>query len=211
VTSNGQNVSPAARELVESLLLRWSNHKKDAAQIVMYRNDVAALIAECGLSRVQAAAEKARTHCNFLPEPAELRELLPSSNINARYHDQNCSACHGSGWKLIDVIDSGTGRAEKRAVRCACVPSAPRAPESERAPALDLGPLHAILQQGVEQSLLVKKILPAPDPNRRAVLKEQLARMQERRAKREPDPIPATLTAPTGGLASSCRRARARR
>jgi hypothetical protein len=207
VTSNGQNVSPAARELVESLLLRWSNHKKDPAQVVMYRDDIAALIAECGLTRVQAAAEKARTNCNFLPEPAELRELLPSSNINNQWHDRDCPDCRGSGWKLIDEIDSRPGRAEKRAVRCACVPRAPRAPEP--APALDLGPLHAILQQGVDQSLLVKKILPAPDPNRRAALKEQLARMQEQRAKREPDP--ATLTAPIGGLPPSCRKARARR
>jgi hypothetical protein len=209
VTSNGQNVSAAARDLVESLLLRWSNHKKDPAQAVMYRDDVAALIAECGLSRVQAAAEKARTNCNFLPEPAELRELLPSSDINTRYHDQNCSACHGNGWKLIDVIDSVSGRADKRAVRCTCVPSSPRAPDPERTPALDLGPLHAILQQGVDQSLLVKTILPAPDPNRRAALKEQLARMQEQRAKRDADA--PTLTAPIGGLAPSCRKVRARR
>lgn len=210
MTSNGQNVSPAARELVESLLLRWSNHKKDSAQVVMYRNDVAALIAECGLNRVQGAAEMARTHCNFLPEPAELRELLPSSDINIRYHDQNCPDCHGTGWKLIDVIDAGTGRADKGAVRCACVPSAPRVPEPECAPALDIGPLHAILQQGVEQSLLVKNILPAPDPNRRTSLKEQAARMQAQRAKSEPDAL-ATLTRPIGGLQPSCRKARARR
>jgi hypothetical protein len=48
--------------------------------------------------------------------------------------------------------------------------------------------------------------------DRRAGLKEQLAQIQAQRAKREPPPVPATLTAPIpGSLPSNCRKARARR
>ncbi|MGA3105297.1 MAG: hypothetical protein ABSD53_12515 [Terriglobales bacterium] len=204
MSTNGQNASRAAEEMAERLLKRWPNHKKDTDQVVMYRDDIRALIAECGEGRVRAAEESAHTHCNFLPEPAELRELLPSPNFNNQFHDPSCRDCSGSGWKMID---------DKYAVRCACVPSLPGAPEPDRAQASDLRTLHAVLKQGVDQSLVVNKILPAPDPNRRVALKEQAARMQEQRAKRAADPStsPATLRAPIGGVPPSCRKPRARR
>jgi hypothetical protein len=131
VTSNGRNASrAAARELVERLTLRWPNNKKDAAQIVMYREDIGALVEECGLSRVQAAVEAARTRCSFLPEPAELRDLMPSPekiSSQPQRHDPNCHHCGGNGWKMILTIDNRRGRAERAVIRCACkAPATPK-------------------------------------------------------------------------------------
>jgi hypothetical protein len=135
VSSNGQrasrqSASRAADEMVERLEKRWPNHKKvDADQLVMYHDDIAQLIAECGEPRVRAAEEKARTHCNFLPEPAELRELLPAPEQFPLWRDPECPQCHGSGWFELEVPSPQRYRSFyptiRVAQRCYCEP--PRA------------------------------------------------------------------------------------
>lgn len=194
MTSPGQNVSPAVKELVEWMTARWSNHKKDAAQIIMYRDDIAALAGECGLERVRVAVGKARTWCNFLPEPAELRELLPPvpEYIPPAWslHDPHCPDCSGSGWKMLTVIDRG--QSDRRATRCACRAPAMVGPE----PIPNLKSYHELLQRAVEQGKRIEDA-PLPDPNRAWTLKKRLAAALEARAQKKPAASSQETTSPS--------------
>jgi len=111
--------------LIDSLLLRWPNHRKDAAQLVAYHDDLSDLVAECGFDRVTAAVRASFTRNNFLPEPSELRELLPANRYDQpQWHDEACPDCHGSGWKLVQVASTFyAGKTETRATRCLCKPA----------------------------------------------------------------------------------------
>jgi hypothetical protein len=115
-------VSSAVAELVQELTRRWPNHKKDASQLRLYVEDIDALVQECGFDRVHSAVSKARIRCSFLPEPAELYELLPSPTIRNRpqLRDPQCPDCSGSGWKIVAVVDAASNRANKIATRCNC-------------------------------------------------------------------------------------------
>jgi hypothetical protein len=112
--------------LIDSLLLRWPNHRKDPAQLVAYHDDISDLVAECGFERLTAAVRASFTRNSFLPEPSELRELLPSPNEygQPQWHDEACPDCHGSGWKLVQVASTFyAGKTETRAARCPCKPA----------------------------------------------------------------------------------------
>jgi hypothetical protein len=124
-TRSSKVSSPAVVELVKELISRWPNHKKDAAQLRFYVEDIGAMVEEFGLRRMRAAVTAARGRCNFLPEPGELFKLLPAPEIHSGqpFHDPDCPDCSGSGWRMVAVIDAGSGRAERRATRCDCKPS----------------------------------------------------------------------------------------
>jgi len=98
---------------------------------------------------------------------------------------------------------------EAQAMKLVADTSMPKAPE---APAADSTNKNLIYHKAPKAQEYVP---PSEEQlrDRRAVLKAQLARMHQERAKRhEPDPTPATLTAPPiGGLPPSCRKARARK
>jgi hypothetical protein len=119
-------VSPAVAELVQELTQRWPNHKKDSSQLRLYVEDISELVQECGLDRVHSAVKMARLRCSFLPEPAELYELLPSPTIQERPQERpqlrnpHCHECSGSGWKVVTVVDAGSSRANRVAHRCNC-------------------------------------------------------------------------------------------
>jgi|GEM_PF-6619127 len=124
----------AAKKLVEILLQRWPNHTKDHAQLCMYNDEITEMVEECGEGRMQATVKAARTRCHFLPEPAELRDLLPAPELFPQYHDPDCRECLGSGWKMVDVpadprrLELYPGEATVRlAQRCHCAPPVPAA------------------------------------------------------------------------------------
>ncbi len=131
-SSNARSAPPGAKSnagrleaLIDSLLLRWPNHRKDAAQLVAYHDDLHDLVAECGFERVTSAVRASFTRNSFLPEPSELRELMPSQDRydQPQWHDEQCEDCHGSGWKLVQVASPFyAGKTETRAVRCPCKP-----------------------------------------------------------------------------------------
>jgi|HubBroStandDraft_4_1064222.scaffolds.fasta_scaffold21523_4 hypothetical protein len=118
----------AIQELVGRIIGRWPKHKKDAGQMLHYTADISTLVKECGFGRVQAAVEAARTRCKFLPEPAELRELLdvtPAVVVKPREPAPDCCACGGSGWKNVPGPD-------RRVRRCNCEATAPKTkPEAD--------------------------------------------------------------------------------
>jgi len=132
------------------VLKRWPNHRKDDYQLALYYDTLSDLVDECGFVRLKAAVRDSFTRCNFLPEPPELRELLPSvpdvqiqSPENA--HDPNCPHCGGSGWKPVKVLERG--QPQNRATRCKCKAPDTRQPEPEP----DLAAYHSILKKGVER------------------------------------------------------------
>jgi hypothetical protein len=103
-TRSSKVSSPAVAELIKELTDRWPRPKKDAAQLKFYVEDIGAMVEEFGLSRMQAALATARRgRLNFLPEPAELRDLLPSADPFAQHRDPDCRECLGSGWKTEEV------------------------------------------------------------------------------------------------------------
>jgi mono/diheme cytochrome c family protein len=119
--------------LVRQLLSHWPNHKKDDAQLLAYYDDLEDLVAECGIRRVVAAVRASNTRCRFLPEPCELRALLPSAEqYGQQCNDPNCSDCHGNGLKMVEVPSDQRHLAlyprettMKVAKRCDCRPAAP--------------------------------------------------------------------------------------
>jgi len=158
----------AVRKLIDRLLDRWPNHKKTAAQLRDYAADIRTLADRFGLDRVKAAAEEARIRKSFLPEPAELFELLPPIAEHAKPKppgpDPNCRDCGGSGWKAVPGPDH-------RVTRCHC--KAPAA-IAKSAFAPDIEPFHTLLKEAVDR---IKTVDPLPyDPKRRAELKERIAR-----------------------------------
>jgi hypothetical protein len=160
-------VSPAVAELVQELTRRWPNHKKDASQLRLYVEDISELVQECGVNRVHSAVSKARIRCSFLPEPAELYELLPSPTIQDRsqLRDPHCPDCSGSGWKMIAVLDAGSNRANKIATRCNCR-ARPVAEKSSRVIELKRGRTE---QQAKDLVIDVakKRSMPQPPPRPR--------------------------------------------
>src|SRR5579872_6806777 len=160
-------VTAATRKLIDRILDRWPNHKKTAAQLREYSADVRTLVQRFGFDRVQAAAEEARIRKSFLPEPAELLELLPpvpeSSKPKLPEPDPNCGDCSGSGWKPAPGPD-------RRVMRCNC-----KALLAIAKPAFapDIQPFHAVLKEAVDR---IKTLDPLPDdPKRRVELKERIA------------------------------------
>jgi hypothetical protein len=151
----------AVRKLIDRILDRWPNHKKTAAQLREYAADIRTLVERFGFNRVQAAADEARIRKSFLPEPAELFELLPAVPECAKRKppepDPNCRDCSGSGWKNVPGAD-------RRVTRCHC-----KAPTVATKPAFapDIAPLHAVLKQAVERMQTMDPA-PAPDPRRHA-------------------------------------------
>ena len=169
----------AVRKLIDRILDRWPNHKKTAAQLREYAADVRTLVERFGFDRVQTAADEARIRKSFLPEPAELFELLPPVPERARPKalepDPNCRDCGGSGWKNVPGPD-------RRVTRCHCNAQAV-APKPVFAP--DIEPLHTVLKQAVER---MKTMDPAPtsDPKRHAEVEERIARdAAEKEARRQ--------------------------
>jgi hypothetical protein len=163
-------VTAATRKLVDRMLDRWPNHKKTAAQLREYLVDVQTLVNRFGSDRVEAAYQEARIRRGFLPEPAELFELLPPIAEHAKPKppgpDPNCRECGGSGWKDAPGPD-------RRVTRCHC-----RAPAALTKPAFapDIKPFHAVLKEAVDR---IKTVDPLPDdPKRRAELKERIARTE---------------------------------
>jgi len=160
------------------MLDRWPNHKKTVAQLREYSIDVQTLVNRYGLDRVQAAAEEARIRKSFLPEPAELFDLLPPVAEHAKTKppgpDPNCLDCGGSGWKDAPSPDH-------RVMRCGC-----KAPAAAAKPAFapSIEPFHALLKEAVDR---IKTVDPLPDdPKRRAELKERIARDEaDKEARRE--------------------------
>jgi len=128
---NGRSApSNDARRLVERMLLRWPNHRKDAAQLEMHARGVDKLIEERGVSCVEAAVEAAFTRCHYFAEPDELRDLLPSADQFAQHRDPNCCECLGSGVKTVEVtadprhLELYPGEKTMRvARRCHCEPA----------------------------------------------------------------------------------------
>ena len=156
--------------LIEIVLKRWPNHRKDDWQLVLYYDALSDLVDECGFVRLKAAVRTSFTRCNFLPEPPELRELLPAIPDCVKPKllepDPNCRDCGGSGWKNVLGPD-------RRVTRCHC-----KAPTAVTKPTFtpDIRPFHAVLKEAVAR---IKTIDPAPsDPKRRAELKERIARDQ---------------------------------
>jgi len=171
-------VSPAVSEIFRDLIQRWPNNKKDAAQLILYVEDIAALVEECGLKRVLAAVKAARTNCNFIPEPGELRKLLPSQEVYGQppqWHDPNCRDCGGSGWKPVLIVEISTGRPERQVTRCACKPPARPNP----APRANPEQYRAFIKEALESVKTINQ--SPPDPNRRMELKTQMARIQTER------------------------------
>jgi hypothetical protein len=167
MSGTGPNAA-AVRKLIDRILDRWPNHKKTAAQLRDYAADIRTLVDRFGLDRVKAAAEEARIRKSFLPEPAELFELLPLIAERAKPKlpepDPNCRGCGGSGWKAVAGPDH-------RVMRCHC-----KAPAVIAKPAFtpDIEPFHALLKEAVDRIKTVDPLLD--DPKRRAELKEQIAR-----------------------------------
>jgi hypothetical protein len=157
----------AVRKLIDWILDRWPNHKKTAAQLRDYATDIRTLADRYGLDRVQRAAEEARIRKSFLPEPAELFELLPPIPEHAKPKlpgpDPSCRDCGGSGWKPAPGPDH-------RVMRCHC-----KAPATAAKPAFapNIEPFHALLKEAVDR---IKTVDPLPDdPKRRAELRERIA------------------------------------
>jgi hypothetical protein len=177
MTGPGPNAA-AIRKLIDRILDRWPNHKKTAAQLREYAADIRTLVERFGFDRVQAAAEEARIRKSFLPEPAELFELLPPvpEGIKPKLSgpDPSCRECGGSGWKDVPGPD-------RRVTRCHC--KAPTA-ATKSAFVPDIEPLHAVLKDAVER---MKTMDPGPDdPKRQAELKERIARDQaDKEARRQ--------------------------
>jgi hypothetical protein len=111
------------KELVSWLLEHWPT-KKDEWDLEIYIRKINALVRQCGLGPVWKAAEAALVPCKFLPEAAELFELLPSLDNSEpkQWHDPDCPHCEGKGFKIVQVINSRTGRADSAAERCPCKP-----------------------------------------------------------------------------------------
>jgi hypothetical protein len=175
---HGPNAA-ATRKLIDRILDRWPNHKKNAAQLRDYDADVRTLVERFGLDRVQAAVQEARIRKSFLPEPAELFELISPVPECAKpkppEHDPNCHDCSGSGWK--DVAGP-----VHRVTRCHCSATAV-VPKSAFAPNIE--PLHALLKQAVER---MKTMDPAqgPDRKRHAELEKRIAKgAADKEARRE--------------------------
>jgi hypothetical protein len=178
MSGHGPNAA-AVRKLIDRILDRWPNQKKTAAQVRDYAADIRTLVERFGFNRVQAAADEARIRKSFLPEPAELFELLPpvpdSAKPKPAKPDPNCRDCSGSGWKNVPGPD-------RRVTRCHCKEPAV-APKPTFAP--DIEPLHTVLKQAVER---MKTMDPAPasDPKRHAELEERIARdAAEKEARRQ--------------------------
>lgn len=137
--------------LIEIVLRRWPNHRKDDWQLALYYDALSDLVDECGFVRVKAAVRASFTRCNFFPQPPELRELLPSVpdvciQPPEKVRDPNCPDCGGNGWKMVKVLDRG--QLQNRATRCACKAPATQQPE----PTPDLAAYHSILKDAVEKS-----------------------------------------------------------
>jgi hypothetical protein len=165
--------------LIEVALRRWPNHRKDDWQLDLYCGALSDLVDECGLVRLKAAFRAASTRCHFLPEPPELRELLPPIPEHAKLklaeHDPNCRNCDGSGWKNVLCPD-------RRVTRCHCkAPAVATATKPAFTP--NLAPLHAFLKDAVERT---KTMDPVPDPKRHVELKERIARdVADKEARRQ--------------------------
>lgn len=125
--SSGLSPSDARRlnDLIDATLLRRPNHGKDDAQLVAYHDDLEELVRECGLERVSAAMRAAWTRIAFLPEPAEIRELLPPVREyeSVSPHDPDCRECRGTGWKYAELVP---GEKTRRVTRCTCRPNSVR-------------------------------------------------------------------------------------
>jgi hypothetical protein len=120
--------SPKVKELITWLVEHWPS-KKDEGDYRIYIHKIDRLVARCGLGPVWDAAERALTCCKFLPEAAELFELLPSLDNSEpkQWHNPDCPHCEGKGFKIVHVINNRTGRADTAAERCPCKP--PDAPK----------------------------------------------------------------------------------
>jgi hypothetical protein len=128
--------------LVKALVDRWPRHKKDNAQLLIYYDDIADLVEECGFQRVFSAAKAAHQQKNWLPEAPELRELLPAVQMR-QWRDPNCRDCRGSSWRAVEVpstqkhLDLYGEPTMLVAQRCFCQPPAEQAgkkPEAVKKP-----------------------------------------------------------------------------
>jgi len=171
------------------MLRRWPNHRKDDWQLAIYYDGLGDLVKERGFECLKAAVRASFTRCNFLPEPPELRELLPSiSNVSIlepeQVHDPRCQDCGGSGWKPVKVLNRG--QLENRVTRCTCKVPATRQPEPEPTPGL--AAYHSILKDAVERSetehLGNESRRGAARAQARAALKTVTERMERERATR---------------------------
>lgn len=199
--------SAAVAELVQELIGRWPNHKKNAAQLRLYTEDIAAMVEEFGLSRMRAAVATARRgRCDFLPEPGELFKLLPAPEIHSAQalRDPNCPHCSGSGWKMVTIIDASSGRSDKRATRCNCEASRTAAAAATRPTAEQCG---AFVKEAMEQ---LKNMPAPPDPKRQAAELQQQMR-QSKFAERVSRPVPGPLIPTTAELAEQLAQSAAQR
>jgi hypothetical protein len=121
---SSRELLPGVAELVSWLVEHWPNTKKDADELAIYAYKINALVRQCGLDPVWRAAEAALVPCKFLPEAAELFDLLPSLDNSEpkQWHDPDCPHCEGRGFKIVQVINTRTGRADSAAERCPCKP-----------------------------------------------------------------------------------------
>jgi hypothetical protein len=171
-------------DLIEIVLKRWPNHRKDDWQLAIYYDALSDLVGECGLVRLKVAVRASLTRCDFFPEPSELRKLLPSIpdvqiQSPEKVHDPGCPDCGGNGWKVVKMLERG--QLQNRATRCKC--KAPATQQLEPAP--DLGQYHSVLKQSVEriemEHLGSENRRAAARARARAALKTVTERMEQER------------------------------
>ena len=104
------------KDLVNQTLLRhraqWDKKTEDEQEAWVF--DLAQLVKECGLNRVNAGMQTCWTRIQYLPSAPEVREHLPPPEApnSVPQHDSNCSECRGSGWKPVT--------AQRCVTRCDC-------------------------------------------------------------------------------------------
>jgi hypothetical protein len=181
--------------LIEIMLRRWPNHRKDDWQLAIYYDGLNDLAKERGFECLKSAVRASFTRCNFLPEPPELRELMPEVGYvqPLKLHDPNCRDCRGEGWKPVPVpmIDGKTGRLDRRFMPCDC--KAPSMPQPEPTP--EPTAYHSVLKDAVEKSeaehLGNESRRAAARAQARAALKTVTERMERERATRN-NPTPTS-------------------
>jgi hypothetical protein len=105
---------------LDATILRRKMQAKqfDQEELAVWRDDFRMLAEECGTDRVIVALRQSWTRVPYLPNAAQIRELLPEpdplADSNVKHCDQECTQCHGSGWTLRDLGET------RVAERCDC-------------------------------------------------------------------------------------------